>query len=68
MILFTLNEINKVQQPLYIPTHGPRTHAWGFEKMKSGEGSEGFEVDKTVDIFDPLTRNRSGCNTIKHVS
>ena len=41
------------------PHHGPRAPAWGFEV---------FEVDKTVDIFDPLTRNRSGCNTIKHVS
>ena len=34
MILFTLNEINKVQQPVYIPTHGPRAQAWGFEKLK----------------------------------
>ena len=39
--------------------------------LEGGEGSEGlevFEVDKTVDIFDPMTRNRSSCNTIKIVS
>ena len=44
-------------------------HLRGVAEMETGsEAFEVFEVDKTVDIFDPLTRNQSVCNTTKYVS